>query len=265
MESNIFSFQRFCALLVRYWVERKGQLFLLWALTFLIGFAYLYYQQKLNMKFGYSFVNVFSPVFFLGLPTFMFLHLTIAFGELKEKHSLVFMTLPASKMERFIFLFCTGLLFPLLVYMITLWVVDWGLYYYFKEYTSLIVFNSMNLKIDAYVRQYSLLVIGFGALVIFLHYFILKKNQLLLSLSGLGLGYVIVNYLNHELLERLLGTVAFGGECFGALELNYEPDLLKDRGLILDYPQYSIPLLVLFASGLIYAAYLKFGERQVKL
>lgn len=265
MESNTFNIGRLGALFVRFWAERKGQLLLLWALTFLIGFAYLYYQQKVVVEFPNSYVNAFSAVFILGFPTFILVHFTIAFGEFKGKHSLVFMTLPASKAEKFVFLFCTGLVLPLLVFMITLWVVDYGLYYYFKEYTSPLIFNAMNLKIDAYLRKYSFLVMGFGALVIFLNYFILKRNQLLISLAALVFGYVIINYLNYELLECLLGAVAFGGECFGALELHYGYELLEDHGLILDYPQYSMPVLIAFALGLIYAAYLKFGERQVKL
>jgi|GEM_PF-2314587 len=274
-----FDIKRFSGIIARYWAERKMQqlLYLLVVVVFLLGISYWYhsaeYAHKIyvaeQLKQGrsqsempiQSFMDVFNSLaLMVGAVVFSLMQISLAFDEMtgKRKGSF-FMQIPASKAEKFLFLLFSALVVPFLLFWSVAWLADFvmGNWVFDSESTMLSVVKSM----DALTYfQFAA-----GCLYIFTGYLIFKRNHLLFSLFSVIAVFLIgLNMLNNLLLDTLCGENLSGGYLRGSNISGYHQSQHICNGLIADFPQIAIPVLLIFVAGMTCFAYLRFEEKQIK-
>ncbi|WP_243350192.1 hypothetical protein [Parabacteroides sp. FAFU027] len=255
--NEIFSLQRFGALFVRYWVERKVAFLLYVLLAFvLLLWAFMSGHKELRIH-QYENVTRFSVI--IGYMAFMILMLSLVFKEFVDyKRGVWFMLIPASRNEKFAFLCVMGLMVPTVIYFGMLYFVDSFTFHQFYPESGYLLFVE-SCKVD----KQAILTVIFYLFVIFLSYFMFKKHQLLYSMLVNILvftyGFVLLDqFVAHQILHpQFWGTTPFG-----EIKVNAFSSLV-DEGLIFGYPLYSIPVVVFFFVGMVYAANLKFREKQL--
>ncbi len=120
---------------------------------------------------------------------------------------------------------------------------------------------------DWYNGAYDFVVALFFCLIVFLGYFSFMRNQFLYTVALIGFGFCLgLNLLNSFLFHTFVDSRLSGGDVFGRLETYYASYQMQyDDGLLFDFYRYSIPIVVFFILGLVYAAFLKFSEKQIKV
>jgi|GEM_PF-2574391 len=119
MKEN-FCIQRLQALLLRFWVEKKGSLILpvVIMVLFFVLLTFPPADDAVKEGFGLTAIFVLSKLLFM---VFMVFHLRLAFakgsGSVKCK---LFHLLPASAAEKFVYLLLVGFVLPLAFYMLIL-------------------------------------------------------------------------------------------------------------------------------------------------
>ncbi len=259
MKNESFDIKRFSALFVRFWAERKIA-FLLYVLLALVLLLWIFMAGHKELRMHkYENVTRFSVV--IGYMAFMILMLSLVFKEFENhKSGAWFLLIPVSRNEKFAFLSVMGLVIPTVIYFGMLYFVDSVTFHQFYPESRSLLFDESS-KVD----KQAMLIDIFYLFVIFLSYFTLKKHHLLYSMLANVLvftyGFVLLDqFVAHQILHpQFWGTTPFGEIKVRAFST------LVDEGLIFGYPHYSIPVVVLFFAGMVYAANLKFREKQLKV
>jgi hypothetical protein len=269
MESNIFSWDRVWALLVRYWEEQRGKLF-----AVMMAAAAL-------MFFGFSTAGKHSwvvPVLFsvlaavskIGFTFCLLYHIHLGFAVIKEKtYCSRFLLVPATPQEKFVFLLLSSVFIPALFYItlfIALAIIFQVLFHVqFVSFLEYAFFVPNAWTFDAgrqFLMMYSsLVVLIFGQ-------FLFKKNatiKTLLSLLGLS---IVLNAVEEVILYLIFrpANCSLKTNIFGGLNLKSTSMVESiDNGLFSSIPYiYSIGIFSIM-SLLGYVCYLKFKEKQVKV
>lgn len=264
--NDTFSFSRLWALIVRYWAEWKwvnGLYWLLAVAALLWVFVHKFSDVGVFMKSGNSGVD-----FLMYYLLFMFIQFLLVFQEFIHQKRAAFLTvLPALQREKFVSLIANAIVFPTIFYWLALSAVGFFVSkWYAIEPMQMTWFVNGLYNDDV---KYVLLVSLYSLLAVFLGHFIFRKKPLLYSVFLLVMAVMyLLMFINFKLIELYIAADRFSSSPFGDASLLTEPNnthLLIDNGLIFDFAPYSIPLVGLFFVGMLYTAYLKMKERQVKV
>lgn len=245
--NDTFSIHRFRALFVRFWAEHK--------VVYLLSMIIALLLMGWIATSWYYVIGVFFPLCII-------LQLSIVFKDwTNAKKTELFMMIPVAKSEKFLLLLVVGVILPALVLIGAAYIVehvklflhpdDW--YQYLED-------------MNPHYMTYRIIAVLFVCLSIFLGCFIFRRQALLYSavISILTFNHgvnVLDGWLGHLLVNKNWDSWA----AFGHFQMKLSDyKLIIDNGLLFDFPYVSFPLIGLFFIGMMYAAYLKFGEKQLK-
>lgn len=259
-----FSFSRLWALIIRYWAERKLVNGLYWLLV-VAALVWLFVSKFSNPEFSTKPLNI-GVDFLMYYLLFMFIQYLLVFQEFTHQKRATFLAvLPATQREKFVSLLANAIVLPTLFYGLTVLVASVlvsKIYPLNPARMSIFINGLYNDDV-----KYVLLVALYASLAVFLGHFIFRKNSLLYSVLKMVMAVTYsLLVINIKLIERYIA--AMSSSPFGDASLQIETNhmhLTIDNGLILDFAPYSIPLVGLFFGGMLYTAYLKMKERQVKV
>lgn len=247
MKNESFDIKRFGALFVRYWAENKVVYLLTMVIVLLLmgwGAADWYYV-----------IGVF-------LPLSIIFQLSIVFKDwTNAKKTELFMLVPAAKSEKFALLLLMGVILPGLFLIGTAYIVE-----HVRLFLHSGIWNIDFTDMGPNYMEYRTIAVTFVCLSIFLGCFIFRRQALLysavISILTFNLGVnVLDKWLGHLLVHKKWDSWA----AFSGFQMRFSDyKMIIDNGLLFDFPYISFPLLGLFFIGMIYAAYLKFSEKQLK-
>lgn len=269
-----FSFKRLWALIIRYWAERKLVNGLYWLLTVILlmwllanmfsVYSVLYKETKFSIPIR---LDELLSYYLL----FLFVQYLLVFQEYVNRKRAAFLTVvPALQSEKFGSLFVNALVFPTLFYWLTVFTI-WALFT--KLYTMLYAIDPkvmLRFVPDLYSNgaMYNYILFLFLALMVFLGHFIFRKNQLIYAVLVFVIGVsFVVSVVNSIMIEQYIATGRYNSNSFGNMYLYDDKNsfIAIDNGILIDFTPYSILLVGLFFVGMLYTAYLKMKERQVKV
>lgn len=266
--NEIFSLQRFGALLARYWAEKKIITLLLWLVTLVLMGWFFDDAHNSWLRSGHSPWQLEKPVFIVGLLFFMLLQVAVSFTELmKRKTTANFMMIPASRMEKFLFVGVNHIAVPMLFYCVAALALDWLIYKSMYPQSGMLLIREHSGMFDFSRRWGEMSMVVFSVLYVFIGCFTFRKNHLLYSVLTLALvfyvglsmmeSYLIKNYISKDLYN----AGAFGD--VGYLHNNFGSQV--DGGILRDFQPGAFAVTGLYFAGMIYVAYLKFREMQAKV
>ena len=244
-----FDIKRFGALLVRYWAEQKVVYFLCLAIVVLL--------------MGWLVTNWYY-VFGVFFPLCVILQLSVIFKDWANgKKTELFMMIPATKIEKFTLLLVMGVILPGLFLIGAAYII---------EQITLLLHSSVTWSLTfadegSIYLKYRIIAVLFVCFSVFLGCFIFRKQALLysvvISILTFNLGInVLDEWLGHFLVDKNWNSWA----AFGGFQMDFSDYKMNiDNGLLFDFPYVSFPLIGLFFVGMMYAAYLKFGDKQLKV
>jgi len=261
-----FDIKRFGALFVRHWAEKKIANLLLGLVTLaLMGWFFEVVQVDFK-KSGFEPANIHLPVFIVGFPAFMFVQMAVSFVELtKRKSAANFLMIPSSRIEKYLFLLVNHLILPVLFYCISVLMMDWLIAWLLQARAF---FQSTGSGLLSYRHDmFHFIAVSFSVLYVFVGCFAFLKNHLIYSVLSL----VLVFYIGLPLLDGYLVKAYISQDLYGASLLEgvtyghnkYYEHL--DGGILNDFYPASYIVVALFYCTMVYVAYLKFREKQVRV
>ena len=244
-----FDIKRFGALFARYWAEQKVVYLLCLAIVVLL--------------MGWLVTNWYY-VFGVFFPLCIILQLSVIFKDWANgKKTELFMMIPATKVEKFTFLLVMGVIVPGLFLIGAAYII---------EQITLLLHPSVTWRLKfadegPIYLKYRIIAMIFVCFSVFLGCFVFRKQALfysvVISILTFNLGVnVLDEWLGHLLVNKNWDSWA----AFGGFQIDFSGYKMNiDNGLIFDFPYVSFPLIGLFFIGMMYAAYLKFGDKQLKV
>lgn len=268
MKSNTFNWGRLWALFVRYWTEKKIANLLLWLVT--VALMAWFFEDAHNswIRNGRGPGQIEMPVFIAGLLFFMLLQMALSFTELtKRKTTAGFLMIPASRMEKFLFVVVNHLAVPVLFYYVAALALDWLIYTFIYPQSGLLLIREHSGMFDLVRRWGEISMVVFSVLFVFIGYFTFRKNQLLYSVLTLALFfYVGLSSLENYMIKEYISTDLYGAGAFCKvhyLHNNYCEQL--DGGIARDFQPGSFVVVGLYFIAMIFVSFLKFREVQAKV
>jgi hypothetical protein len=242
-----FSIHRFYALFLRYWAENKTALLLVFLLS--LPIVYLNVIGNGRIHIGRGSING-------GLSVYMIVFLYFAFRCVDNKERLAyFLLLPASRLEKFLFLLFAGVLLPYLLILSEIYVVktvlDFIPFNLVRQSENVIYFNSFS----------TFLTTCFIFSVIITVRFLLKQVNILRSVFLLMAVAMIHNVVNQLIVNSFFGSHITSAP-FGNMKFEYGDKALIDVGLYTDFLPYSAVLFGCFWAAMLYVAFMKFREME---
>lgn len=245
-----FNIKRFNALFLRYWAEQKTVLMLLIALSVPIVYFYETGNGRIQIAGG----------FFTGaLSVFMILFLVVAFRSVDKKERLgYFLLLPASGLEKFLFLLLSGVFIPYLMFLSEL--------YFIKGILQLVPFDRLRrveevANMSDFNSFKAFFATSFVFFVIITIRLLQKGGTILRSIFMLLGGVLLLSIVNDLVVMKYIGDLV-KADPFGKMFFTTNDKLEIDGGLYADFLPYSAVLFGCFLVGLFYLAFLKFRELE---
>lgn len=254
-----FDIHRFGGLFARYWAEWKLVLMLYPTIFVLALFAV--FVSHLNPENDFPVRGLWAFII-IGFAIFVAWQMQLVFYELhNRKQCSLFMTLPASTMEKYLFLVLIGFLLPASAYI--------GMTYLIEQLSVWIMgaespeYLWSDISWSLFVRDFPAML--FICLIWFTGFLVFRKSHLLFSTLSFGVFMFVLIKLEAYLTAAYTGLYLYTSSPFYGSTLSlYSTYFLFDKGLLLDYSMYGIPFVLLFAIGAFVANYYRFKEKQIK-
>jgi len=258
--SESFSYHRFGGLITRYWAERKLVLMLNATVLVLAMFAIFFYH--LNPENDFPVRALWPFVAVIGFAIFIAWQMQSVFYELNNnKQCSLFVMLPASKMEKYLFLILMGFVLPATVYVGMTYLIEqlsvWIMGVESPEY----LWSDINWRL--FLRDFPAML--FVCLVWFTGFLVFRKSHLLFSTISIGVFMFVLSKVEAYLTASFSDLYVHTSVPFYGLTLKlYTTYFDFDQGLLVDYYSYSTIFVVLFTIAVFAANYYKFKEKQIK-
>lgn len=269
MESNLFSWERVWALLVRYWAEQRGKLFAVMmaaAAMMVFGFST---AGKYNMATP-VFFNLLAVVSKIGFSICMFYHVHLGFTVLKDRKSAsFFLLMPATNREKFILLILSSIVIPAIfyVFLFVFFAILFQALFYIEYVTFLEYILFLFRRADVGIwKQFLTLYSCLSALI--LGQFIFEKNATVKTFFILLFGGGFLTGLEQAFLSLIFRPTDFYfttdllGGLYQKMKYNLSP---IDNGLFGSHPVWFSCAVSCMITMLGYVCYLKFKEREAKI
>lgn len=257
--NQYFDVKRFGGLITRYWVERKLELMLYTTIFVLAMFAL--FVSHLNPENDFPVRTLWSFAM-IGFAIFVAWQMHLVFYELNNnKQGSLFVMLPASTIEKYLFLILMGFVLPAAVYVGMTYLIEqlsvWIMGVESPEY----LWSDINWRL--FLRDFPAML--FVCLVWFTGFLVFRKSHLLFSTISIGVFMFVLSKVEAYLTASFSDLYVHTSVPFYGLTLKlYTTYFDFDQGLLVDYYSYSTIFVVLFTIAVFAANYYKFKEKQIK-
>ncbi len=263
-----FDIHRLGLLFARFWAEMRNTMRLMAGVSILAlaGACYqshsFYAMTQLHENNSVSYSSTQSPFPFFAIYLLATLLLTQVLAVITAKNQQhLFFQIPASKMEKFIFLLLAAVVLPVVALTGIAWLIDNMMEIWIFAHTHTI-FDSFK-EIDGDVI-FAVLLFYF---IVFAGYFVWKKNNLAISLTLFVVVIIASKQLNEFVLtnqlEEFVNTNTFGKtKFFIHFPFIQEPFC---NGIIADFPLAATVTIALFFTLMVCYAGLRFYEKELKV
>jgi len=249
MEQN-FSTQRFQSLFLRYWAEDK--IVLLFLIILSIPLVYFYETSNGRIQLAGGFITGALSVFIIAF-------LVLAFKSVDtKKRSAYFLLLPASRIEKFVFLLLVGFILPYLLLLLELFVIK-GILYFLP--LDLVRRSEEVSTVENFYSIQTFFNTGFVFTLIIMIRFLNKNHTILRSFFVMIGGTLIISFIDRLIVQLWFGNY-FNSSPFGKMEFGIGDKALIGNGLYVDFLPYSMVLLACFWFAMLYLAFSKFNEME---
>ena len=237
---------RILSLLYCYWTENKTVLLLLITLSL----PTVYFTEIGNGR-----IQIGSGFFTGALSVILMLFLVVAFRCVdKKERTAYFFMLPASQLEKFLFIILAGIFLPYLLILIDLFLVKGFMHFVPLEFgrssgdiSKVTDFNS----IKTFLSTSSVLM-----LLVTIRY-ISKNTTIIRSLFVLIGGALILSLIDSLIVKFWFGNY-IDSTPFGKMKFEIGDKALISNGLYVDFLPYSMVLLACLWVAILYLAFSKF-------
>jgi hypothetical protein len=267
MKEN-FSIQRIQALLLRFWAEKKNYIFVLAGIMVLVFSAFNYSMPNIDMTRAYEKVAIMSMfVKYLLLIVLIFhLHLAFAKGSGSAKSRLMHL-LPASAIEKFVYLLLVGFILPLISYIALFQLVN--VIFVAINLSTLFPFHQLLFPEFTLIAKQA----GFEALSVTIKLFTLLVYYFTLQLLILGLivfkEYAVLKvfafmYLSSNMFS-FVATLFFNVKHTTQLMNSLQQYSIENPNGLLQLSWILFVVLFTLLSTILFVSYLKFKTKEIKV